>query len=284
MKRALFILIPSFVLALAMFLIVQSVFFHGNDKGALQVTASPQSKVYLSGKYLGQTPLCKCNANDMLKIGEYTIKIVPMSGKSSEFQEKIKISKSILTVVDRKFGENATSEGSVITLQQASDGKRELLVTSIPDKAEVFLDNSSSGFTPLLLKDVTESDHELLLKKSGYSDKKIRVRTPSGYRLLARIYMGIHIGESLESLVSPTPVKVSSPSATPTPLLQQIIILQTPTGYLRVRQSNSVSSSEVGRVLPGKVFSILSEKEGWYQISLDDGIKGWVSGDYAKKQ
>lgn len=281
MKRALFILIPSFILAVVIFIFVQSVLLAGNNKGALQVTTAPQSKVYLNGKYLGQTPLCKCNAQDMIPIGEYTIKLVPTSGNYPEFQEKISISKSILTVVDRKFGTGATSEGSIITLQPIRDGdKRELLITSIPDKAEVFLDNSSSGFTPLLLRDVTDSDHELILKKSGYADKRVKIRTPSGYRLLATVYLGIEE----EKIPSPTPTKISSPSATPTQSVSEVTILQTPTGFLRVRADSSLSSAEVGRVLPGQTYELLAEEDGWYKIKLPSGTVGWISGQYARKQ
>lgn len=282
MKRALFILIPSFILAAIMFILVQSVLLKGNDKGAIQVTAAPQSKVYLNGKYYGQTPLCKCNVNDMIPTGEYTVKLVPTRGNFSEFQEKIIISKSILTVVDRKFGTGATSEGSIITLQPISDGNaRQLLVTSIPDKAEVLLDNTSSGFTPLLLKDLTASDHELTLKKSGYTDKKVRIRTPSGYKLIASVYLGIE--EEGSPTPTPTPTTVASPSATPTAAGGKIIILQTPTGFLRVRAENSLSSAEVGRVTPGQSFDLLDEADGWYKIKLSSGVTGWISSQYAKK-
>lgn len=283
MKRALFILIPSFILAATAFILVQSVLLRGNDTGALQVTAAPPSKVYLNGKYLGQTPLCKCNANDMITTGEYTIKLVPTSGNFSEFQEKITITKSILTVVDRKFGTGATSEGSIITLQPIRDGdKRELLITSIPDKAEVLLDNSSSGFTPVLLRDITDSDHELILKKSGYADKKVSIRTPSGYKLLATVYLGIE-GDGLLT-PTPTPTVAASPSATPTPPSSNTLtILQTPTGFLRVRADSSTAASEVGRVLPGEEYEILDEVSGWYQIKLKSGTIGWISSQYAQK-
>ncbi|HVZ58216.1 MAG TPA: PEGA domain-containing protein [Patescibacteria group bacterium] len=284
MKRALLILIPSFIFAGLIFVLVQSFILRGKDKGALQVTAAPQSKVYLNGKYLGTTPLCKCDANDMLTVGDYTIRLVPTSGNFNEFQAKITLSKSILTVVDRKFGVGADSEGSIITLQplQNSD-KPQLLITSIPDKAEVFLDNSSSGFTPLLLQNLTDSDHELTLKKSGYADKKIRIRTPSGYKLIAAVYLGID-EEGLPSL-TPTPTTVASPSATPTPVvIEKVLILDTPTGFLRVRQSANVSSAQVGEVKPGQAFPLIDENDGWYEIQLEDGSKGWVSDQYAKKQ
>lgn len=284
MKKALLILIVSFILAGLIFIFVQSVLLRGSDKGALQVTASPQSKVYLNGKYIGQTPLCRCNPKDMIQIGDYTIKLVPSVGSFNEFQEKVVISKSILTVVDRKFSSGAGSEGSIITLEQVKEGNgRELLVTSIPDKAEVLLDSSSSGFTPLLLRNITDSDHELFLKKSGYADKKVRIRIVSGYKLVASVYLGIDEDGIPTPTLAPT-TSPASPSATPTPVGKKVTILQTPTGFLRVRAESTLNSAEVGRVVPGDSFAIVSEISGWYQITLKDGTLGWISSQYVKKE
>lgn len=284
MKKALAILIISFGLAGLFFIFVQSVLLRGSDKGALQVTASPQSKVYLNGKYVGQTPLCRCNAKDMISTGDYTIRVVPNTGGFSEFQEKVTISKSILTVVDRKFGSGGGSEGSIITLEQLREGSgRELLITSIPDKAEVLLDSSLSGFTPLLLHNITDSDHELVLKKSGYTDKKVRIRTPSGYKLITSIYLGINT-DGIVTLSPTAPFVSASPSATPTPVGKKVTILQTPTGFLRVRAESTLSSPEVGRVIPGESFVIVSEISGWYEITLKDGKTGWISSQYVKKE
>ncbi len=284
MKKAIFVLIPSFIFASIVFLLVQSFILRGNEKGALQVTSSPQSEVFVNGKSIGKTPLCKCDPKDMLRTGEYTVRVVPLSGGYPEFQEKIIITKSVLTVVDRKFGKGATGEGSVITLEQLKDSsKRELLVVSIPDKSEVLLDNTPSGFTPVLLKDVTESDHELLIKKTGYNEKRVRIRTPSGYKLVATVYLGVD-EDGIITTPTPTPTQIASPSATPTPKAATVTILQTPNGFLRVRAAASTTSSEVARVTPGEEFAIDEETTGWYKITLPTGESGWISSQYARKE
>ncbi len=282
MRKAIFILIPSLILATSIFFLIQVFLIRGNEKGALQVTASPRSKVYLNGKLIGETPLCKCEQDDMLKAGEYTIKLVPASGEFSEFQEKITLTKSVLTVVDRKFGRGATSEGSIITLQPLKESsKRSLLVLSIPDKSEVFLDNTSVGFTPVLVNAITESDHELIIRKSGYAEKKVKIRTPTGFQLLAKVYLGVdEEGIVLSPTPSPTP---ASPSATPNLTPTKVTILQTPVGFLRVRADSTTSSEEIGRVTPGQEFELLDEVTGWYKIKLSDGKEGWISNQYAKK-
>ncbi|GIW61337.1 MAG: hypothetical protein KatS3mg089_0189 [Patescibacteria group bacterium] len=282
MRKALFILIPSLILATSIFFLIQIFLIRSNDKGALQVTASPKSKVYLNGEFIGETPLCRCEQDNMLKVGKYNIKLVPTTSGFSEFQEKIIVSKSVLTVVDHKFGKGATSEGSIITLQPLKESNtRSLLVLSIPDKSEVLLDNTSVGFTPVLIKDITESDHELIIRKSGYAEKKVKIRTPTGYQLLAKVYLGV---DEEEIVLSPTPSPTSaSPSATPTPPIRKVTILQTPVGFLRVRAESNIESSEIGRVTPGQEFELLDEVRGWYKIKLSDGKEGWISNQYAKK-
>lgn len=214
----------------------------------------------------------------MLKSGEYTIKLVPKENSYSPFEEKIKITKSVLTAVDRTFGKGATSFGSVITLTPLEDKTAmQLLVLSLPDRADTFLDSSPKGVTPLLIKRITESDHELKIGKSGYKEKTVRIRTVLGYKLEAYILLGINdeINESK---------KPASPSATPAPQKQKVIILKTPTGFLRVREKASLDSQEIGRVNPGETFEVENETKDWLEIKLADGKTGWVSRQYVEKE
>ncbi len=151
MKKLLFLLIPSFVVVIIIFLLFQIFIVKGSGKGALQVTSAPSSKVYLNGKLIGTTPLCKCEADTMIPVGDYTIRLVPEDKNLLEFQEKVIVTKSVLTVVDRKFGRGGESEGSIISLSPLKDKKdAQLLVISFPDKAEIAVDNNAMGTTPTL--------------------------------------------------------------------------------------------------------------------------------------
>lgn len=289
MKKLIFIIIPSIILALIVFLSFQFYVNRVSAKGALQVTASPSSKVYLDGKPIGQTPLCKCEANDMLPSGDYTLRLVPDDAKFDPFEEKITISNSVLTVVDRKFGRGGGSEGSIISLTPLKDKNAiELMIVSFPDQAEVLVDNVSSGNSPLLLKsNITESDHTLRLKKPGYKEKSVRIRTPKGYRLTATVYLSIDdqaVNGGTPS-AQPKPSGTITPSVSPTPKkTQKVVILQTPNGFLRVRASASLSAAEVTRVDSGATFDLVDESTGWYKIKLSDGTEGWISSQFAEKQ
>jgi hypothetical protein len=275
MRKLLYIFVPIFI-AVLLFGVVLFFLSTRKEKGALQVTSEPGSKVYLNGVQIGKTPLCKCELKDMLEAGEYTIKLIPVSGDFKPFEQKIKISPKVLTVVDRNFGPTGLENGSIISLSQISDNKdAQISVVSFPDAVQVFLDNNLQGQTPILLKNITDSDHELKLNKEGYKDKIVRIRTVLGYKLDALIFMGINPEIATASAV---PSSTSSAIAS-----SKVTIQNTPTGFLRVREDASVSSNEITQVKPGESYNLLDEKPGWYKIQIDSKTSGWISSTYAKK-
>ncbi len=284
MKKIILVFILSFVLALGLFLGIQYYLNIRAEKGALQVTSSPASKVYLNDEYLGQTPLCKCQAADMVAPGDYTIRLVPQDSTLSEFQEKITVSQGVLSVVDRKFGKNGQSEGSIISLTPLDDkSQSQLLVVSFPQGAGVSLDDQNIGTTPLDSSNPTESDHDLKISKDGYNEKEIRIRTPKGYKLTVAAYLSTNTANLAPLPASSSAIASQAPvNATPTPV-NRVTILSTPTGFLRVRKSASVTAEEVGQVTPGKSYELVDQQDGWFEVKMDDGTTGWISEQYAKK-
>lgn len=285
MKKILFIFISALLLAILGFAGYQYYQRVRMRLGALQVTSMPGSKVFLDNKYLGQTPLCKCDPGDMLKTGTYTIKLIPLDSSLNEFQENVTISEGVLTVVDRTFGKNTLSEGSVISLTPLADKKSsQLLVVSFPTDSRIFLDENEIGTSPLLYNNPTESDHTVRVSKEGYADKVIRIRTPLGYKLTAAVYLSTS-DTAESSAASSSAASVSAPPPSPTSTgFGSVVILDTPTGFLRVRDSSSVDSAEIARVNPGEKYPLIDQQTGWFEINLSDGRTGWISSQYAKKQ
>ncbi|MBI4089386.1 MAG: PEGA domain-containing protein [Candidatus Levybacteria bacterium] len=278
MKKVFLFIAPLFIVII----IFSGILFfldRKDGKGALQVTSVPQSKVYLDNKLLGSTPFCACEAPQMLASGDYTIKLVPIEGNFRPFEEKITINKSTLTAVDRTFSDNGESEGSVIGLIPIDNKKdAEVLIISLPDKANVFLDNNPVGITPLLLKQISESDHDLRITLSGYRDKSVKIKTALGYRLSSLVFLGINVDLSSPPSASPTS------SLSEDTIIPKVLILNTPTGFLRVREDSSISSPEISQVKPGETYELILEKEGWFKIKLADDKMGWISSSYATKQ
>lgn len=276
MKKILLFIIPLFI-SIIVFVVLNFFINSDSGKGALQVTSIPKSQVLLDGKLIGQTPLCKCESIDMISVGEHTLKLIPQDLSFAPYQEKIKINKSVLTVVDRAFSNSISSEGSTITLEKNQDqNKTELLVISFPQDSDIFLDGNSVGRTPFSTKDITSSDHEIKVAKKGYREKISRIHTVSGYKLIATV-----------SLIPDPSIdnSITKPASAPASAkVSKVTILETPTGFLRVREENNLNSAEIGRVNPGELFELKDEKDGWFQIKLKDGKLGWISNEYAKKE
>ncbi|MEK7573375.1 MAG: SH3 domain-containing protein [Patescibacteria group bacterium] len=278
MKKIIYYIVP-FVAAVVVFAVIVIFINQKTGEGALQVTSKPPSDVYLNGKMIGTTPVCKCDQKDMIGVGEYRLRLVPKDTSLPPYEEKIEVTNSTLTVVDKTFGDE--SSGSIITLTPIRDKKdAQLMVISSPDKSDLALDDNPQEKTPVLLKNLTESDHEIQLKKEGYIDKILRIRTTKGFLLKAIVYLSPNSSGSNSALPNFDP----TPTIAPTSSVSKVLILDTPTGFLRVRSSSSASTSEVGRVTPGETYDVLEEDEGWYKIKLKDGTEGWVSSQYAKKQ
>ena len=281
--RKVFLFLAPLLIAIAIFSGILFFLDRKTGKGALQVTSVPQSKVYLDNKLLGMTPFYTRELSQMLGVGDYTVKLVPLTGNFRPFEEKIPINfghgKGTLTAVDRTFADNGSNDGSIISLSPLNSEKDiEVLVISLPDKANVFLDSNPVGITPLLLKQVGESDHDLRVTRDGYKDKSIKIKTALGFKLNVLVFLGVKVD------LFPTPFASSEAMLSPTVTVSKVLILNTPTGFLRVREISSVDSLEIARVIPGETYELISEKEGWFEIKLTDGKIGWVSSSYAVKE
>lgn len=275
MKRLLLWVAPLLV-AIPVFIGAVVFLNQKSGKGALQVTSIPDSQVYLDGKLVGRTPLCKCETADMIPVGEHIVRLVPSSGDFVPFEGKVTIYKSVLTVLDRTFGDGASSAGSVITLTPIEDkNTAQFFAISFPDKAQVLLDGTPVGQTALFLPNVTASDHELTFKKEGYKEKLIRIRASKGYKLSSTVYLGISGDVASSSATASSSAAASA---------AKVLILETPTGFLNVRSTASLSGSILEQVNPGDSFELVSEVSGWYEIKLSSGETGWISSQYASKQ
>jgi hypothetical protein len=71
--------------------------------------------------------------------------------------------------------------------------------------------------------------------------------------------------------------------------VEKVVILSTPTGFLRVRSEPSTLADELGTVEPDEEYELLEtdEETGWFKIKFtqeenDEEIEGWISNQYAK--
>lgn len=282
MKRLILSFFALLFIGSGVFLIVTFFNIRTVGQGALRVSSNVKAEVFLDGVRLGTTPVCKCE-RETIKEGEYLLNIVPNDKSLSQFSVKIKLTKGILTAVDRTFLPGTLSSAYILTLEKIHTNEPQLFVSSIPEGAIITLNSNPQGITPYLISslknDEDNNEHEIELQKIGFNKKTLRVRAIPGYKLIANIILGTELRE----------IDTPSPSTQPAPLSQTasasaaVTIQSTPTGFLRVRSEPSLAGPEVGRVEPGEKFIILDEQTGWYKIELADKTEGWVSSQYAEK-
>jgi len=109
------------------------------------------------------------------------------------------------------------------------------------------------------------------------------------YIVLSQEEQGWVFGQYVEEIETTQPVNVqenppaSGEEISAAPENPKVRILQTPTGYLNVRNTSSVSGTRIGRVQPVEVYEYVDKENDWYQIIFGDDEKGWVSGEYIEE-
>lgn len=249
------------------------------EGAGILVETTPVSTVFINGEQVGRTPY-----QGVREAGEVTVKLVPDSFERPlvPFETKVTLTSNVQTVVRREFGESDDlSGGVVVSFEKVGGGEMSLSVISIPDAAQISLDGQVRGFAPYKTSNVTNGEHQLAVSANGFTERSLSVRTVPGYKLTAVFKLvpsGEVQGESTSIESSP------SPSPTPVAKSQFVEILNTGTGFLRVRSAAGTGGSEVGRVEPGKRYPFIEKDTatGWFKIEYLTGKEGWVTSEFAR--
>jgi len=309
------ILIFAFILILSaggFFLFQKKSSGSGTGEAMLKVDSSPVAQLFLDNENIGKTPY-----EDKVAAGEYTLKLIPESTieNAVSWEGRVIIVPNQLTYVNRELRDTElTSGGEILTLEKISGAGGELSIVSTPDGATVTINGEEKGKTPLILKDLAAGNHELSVVALGTSARSVKIKTTNGYRLNAIFNLAASGNQLTVSSASPSPEPSTSPGAdkaSPSPKVSPktspkpsgspgastspakpptkpyVQILETPTGFLRVRAEPGSTGEEVGRVNPDEYYSLLDEESvsntPWYKIEYEAGEEGWISGQYAEK-
>ena len=282
MKRRFLMVAAVLLILVGIFLLMRiaAATFAPKGKGALQITSNIKAAAYLDNKPIGDTPLCHCEGNDTIESGKHELRIVPEDRSFAPFSAKIEINTGVLTAVDRTFLPGSFASAYILTLAKNNSSDPQFFIASIPEGALVELDGESKGITPILLDPLSASEHEVEIQKQGFSKKTVRIRAVPSYRVVLNVLLGTKSGVD-ESIEAPdqkiTPTQAAS-------IKQDLVLIKdTPTGFLRVREQATTASREVGRVNPQETYVFLDENTSWFKIELRDKTIGWVSKQYAEK-
>lgn len=234
-----------------------------NKPAALQITTKPEASVFLDGKHVGKTPFF----SDQLKSGKHSLKITV---SEASFIDEVNLTSGTLTVVNRDLAPSFLAQAGE-TLYLLS-GKRGLFLTSMPPEADATVDGKLVSRTPILMSDITEGDHKVLITKDGYISREFAIKTTSQYQLSAQVYLASQEAKNIAEGNVPSPQ----------PQIAKVQVTDTPQGFLRVRQDASIGSPEIGRVKTGDQLDIVQETADWIEVKFQ-GKQGWISAQYAKK-
>lgn len=256
-----------------------------NAFGRIRIVSSPVSSVFVDNLAVGKTPF-----EQKYKVGEYMFKLIPegTATDTASWQGKVKIYKNALTYVNRELGSSdVTSAGEIFMTSKMKKSPKngdfgEIYVETEPQGAIVHLDNDEKGVSPLILSDVLKGDHELSVFMPKFLRRTQKINVDPGYRVTAEFKLAIDLSQKSTESSKITGGKESTASAKPKKI--SIVVKDTPTGFLRVREEPSVTASEEARVKPGDTFSLIEEQSGWYKVEYEKGKEGWVYSQYADKK
>ena len=232
------------------------------QKSGISITSTPSdATVFLNNEEVGKTPF---EAMD-LAVLEYQIKL---QKDQVNWQGNVKLNAGTVAIVNRDLAADIpSSAGEVLTLKKGQG----ITLISNPKDSKVTIDGSEVGISPLNLN-VKAGEHTIILDHANYIKRSIRVNLPDGYNLT--IVVDLAISEADLSTVS-LPVIKTTP---------EVIVKNTPTGFLRVRDKPSLLGLEVAQVKPGDVLILLEEEGAWDRVRLADGAEGYVSSTYVEKK
>jgi len=244
-------------------------------KAGILVDANRPSLVFINDEQVGRTKY-----EGTFTAGEVKIKIIPDSFDKPipAYEVKVDLISGVKTMIQRDFGESEeTSGGAIVSFQKNVGSETSMAIVSMPDSAEVKIDGQVRDTTPAKIGAVTEGGHTISVSTPGYFEKTLKVQIYKGYKLVASFILVKN--SSLEALPTPTP------TSEPATKRSGVRILDTPTGFLRVRSEPSSIAKEIGQVEPGGVYFFVEQDEatGWIKIEYEEGKEGWISSQYVKR-
>ncbi len=272
-------------IAFVAFVLIKLFFDVASKKeGRLQVFSRPGAAVFMDNVMKGNTPFI-----NTFKEGEYLLKVVPdgVATSAASWQKKVSIFSGSLTYVDVQLESTDISSWADLywlTKQEGFFNKSTgLKVETEPSGALIYIDNDEKGVSPLTLDNLVEGSHELSVFMPGFSRRSKKINISPGFQLHAYIKLALDPSQKSQyTIIEPSPLATAAASiAEPA---NTVRILDTPTGWLRVRNEPTLEGSESARVNPGQRFELLEEQTGWYKIKIDSIVEGWISSQYAEKK
>lgn len=242
-------------------------------KSGIEIMSYPTAKVFIDNKEAGNTPY----KNTALKPGMVKIRL---EDGQKVWEREVELKNRVTTIVDWSLGTSELETGGYILYMEKTgdESKSGLLVNASPDKSAVAIDDTIRGFAPIRLPDIGHEDKKITISFPGYKTINVFVRALPGYQLVMEAKLIEEASLNLDQETNFEEIEIATLSER-----SLITILETETGWLRVREASSGAAREIDKVNPGQQYELIEEAEDWYKIKLDDGKEGWIAANYAEK-
>lgn len=187
-------------------------------------------------------------------IGEAIVPIEELE-VNKEFESKIKIKNTGKEII---YG--------------GSRGEFLLSLAGEKDKSKFFINDVWASQTQVKL--MKDGD---ILKPGEEKEYTFKAKTPLEFGQISEDF-DLENTNSVKISSKPITIKVNIKK----PEGSIIEVLETETGYLRVRENADFNSEEVERVSPGERYFVIKSENGFYHIDLGNGKNGWVYSKYVK--
>lgn len=238
---------------------------YGNKKAMIRVESEPESGVWVDGTYVGSTPV-----EHEVDASDATLKVVPKDNSSGylPYETRLSLTPHTKTIVRRFFNVNPElSSNQILSFKKTVTNEPFLTIVTNPTSAQIFIDNAYVGTSPLKVRQSIAA-HEVLVIKEGYRAVNIQLKGVATYETIASLDLP---REDVKAELS-----VSKPT-------QFVTILDTPTGFLNVRENPTLLAKDIARVSPGREYPLkgYTEKKDWLEIKLNASQSGWIKTQFA---
>jgi hypothetical protein len=257
------------------------------QKAGLQVTTNNSTaSLFLDDQYLEKTPFI----DKKIQPKSYVLRIQPDDPGLVPYELPIELNKGLVTVITWKPGPTLETSGGVIYEMEKLNNKNatQLEFNTVPDGAILAIDGGSKQFSPLLMTNLKEGNHQFEVSLPSYETQQHSVNLIKGHQVTVTVILS-KTGELPNTKAEEGKEKEETSKELNTELINEPVVEILSTNFfvdeqevLRVRSEASPAGQELGFAPVGETYPYQNEEEDWFQISFE-GQSGWVSAQFSRK-
>ncbi|MBN1162872.1 PEGA domain-containing protein [Patescibacteria group bacterium] len=259
-------------------------FEEDSSNNILRIVSEPSgASVYIDGNEVGKTPFLANNLTE----GDYDLRIEEEGFESQEARINVK-SGYTLNITVKLFpapvpAKVSSFEDSPNLYELSSDNPLIVVDTQTWAKAVVHwnrtrgIDLKGIGVSKELL-----FDYFLDYRGNIYDQEGVLVSNETVLSIASGSAKGAYLGRKAdgEGLTPEAKQALETIMGAEISAGKNVTIKPTATGWLRVRDTPSLSGAEVTTVNVGSTYALIEEAQEWVKIKIDENTQGWVYKTY----